>query len=112
MSSTPNALSSFAEWSSRLAAFPARAERYLITMSKEGLEVGLYQLVSGDLQDTHDRDELYVIVEGEGTFRLGERQIPYQSGDVLFVPAHLHHRFETFGDRLTAWAFFLGEHRS
>jgi mannose-6-phosphate isomerase-like protein (cupin superfamily) len=112
MPQNSNALSSFTEWSARLAAFPARAERYLITLSKEGLEVGLYQLVSSDLQDVHDRDELYVIVEGEGIFRLGEREIAYKAGDLLFVPAHMHHRFETFGERLTAWAIFLGQHQS
>lgn len=48
-----------------------------------------------DEQKPHFQDEVYVILEGEGTFELESEvaPIPIKSGDILFVPALMPHRF-------------------
>ena len=72
------------------------------------LEVELYRPDKIDKQQPHTRDEIYVVVAGEGTFFYnGERQ-PFKTGDVIFVPAHVEHRFETFTDDFLTWVFFYG----
>ncbi len=72
------------------------------------LEVELYQPNKIDKQQPHTRDEVYVVVAGEGTFFYdGERQY-FKSGDVIFVPAQIEHRFETFTDDFLTWVFFYG----
>lgn len=35
----------------------------------------------------HVEDELFVILEGEGTYRFGDRRLPFKAGDVLGAPA-------------------------
>ncbi|KKB83681.1 cupin [Devosia limi DSM 17137] len=35
----------------------------------------------------HVEDELFVILEGEGTYRFGDQRLPFKAGDVLGAPA-------------------------
>lgn len=35
----------------------------------------------------HVEDELFVVLEGEGTYRFGEAHLPFKAGDVLGAPA-------------------------
>lgn len=69
---------------------------------------GLYAPRGKDDQKPHDRDELYVVVAGSGTFLRGEERMPFGPGDLIFVPARMEHRFETFSDDLSVWAIFWG----
>ena len=61
-----------------------------------------------DMQIPHAQDEIYVIASGSGTFRRGVETVPFTRGDVLFVPAHMDHRFETFSDDFQTWVIFFG----
>ena len=72
------------------------------------LAVELYQPKKIDLQTPHDRDEIYVIVAGSGTFELDGQVTDFGTGDFLFVPAHVPHRFVTFSDDFATWVFFYG----
>jgi mannose-6-phosphate isomerase-like protein (cupin superfamily) len=72
------------------------------------LAVELYQPVGVDLQTPHTRDEVYVVVQGEGMFTNGETRHPFGPGDVLFVPAGIEHRFEVFNEDFLVWVFFYG----
>lgn len=74
-----------------------------------GLEVLYYALTDGDPQRPHGRDELYLVISGSGTFRLGEVRRPFGPGDLIHVPAHTHHRFEDFTGRVETWVIFFGE---
>jgi mannose-6-phosphate isomerase-like protein (cupin superfamily) len=47
-----------------------------------------------DIQSRHDRDELYLILRGEGVLRIGEDRHPVAPGDFWVVPAEIDHRFE------------------
>lgn len=83
-------------------------ERYLEFFQHGDCTVGLYAPRGDDPQTPHDQDELYVVSAGSGIFRRGETTVPFVTGDVLFVAAHVPHRFETFSDDFEAWVVFFG----
>ncbi len=88
-------------------------DRYFVALKRDGLEVGFYAPQDADPQQPHDRDECYVIVEGEGRFQLGETTVvPFAPGDLLFVPAGVPHRFLDFGTSLKAWVVFIGTRKA
>ncbi len=59
-------------------------------------------------QTPHDRDELYVVASGRGTFFVGGQRVPFGPGDVLFVAATVEHRFEDFSEDFATWVVFYG----
>ncbi len=61
-----------------------------------------------DTQSPHDRDEIYIVISGTGTFRRGEERVLFAPGDLLFVPAHVPHRFVTFSEDFRTWVIFFG----
>jgi mannose-6-phosphate isomerase-like protein (cupin superfamily) len=83
-------------------------DHYDILLQHGSLEVGLYAPKSSDPQTPHTRDELYVIIAGRGTFRSGDRRHDVGPGDVLFVPAHVEHHFESFSEDFSTWVVFYG----
>ena len=72
------------------------------------LSVEVYAPRGEDKQQPHTRDELYVVISGRGEFLYGERRSPFGAGDLIFVPAHLPHRFENFTVDFAAWVAFYG----
>lgn len=81
---------------------------YAILLEHGTLELGFYKPEHRDLQQPHDRDEVYIVQSGSGTFlRGGERQ-EFAAGEALFVPAGIDHRFESFSDDFAAWVIFYG----
>ena len=82
--------------------------QWLQVIAKGSMYAGLYAPRGEDDQKPHDKDEFYVVVAGSGTFRRGEERRPFAPGDLIFVPAGLEHRFETFSDDLSVWAIFWG----
>jgi mannose-6-phosphate isomerase-like protein (cupin superfamily) len=82
--------------------------RFVLAKSRGQLEVELYKPLKVDLQQPHTRDEAYVILEGRGTFIMGDERVPFGPGDFLFVPAGMEHRFVDFGETLTTWVIFFG----
>lgn len=68
----------------------------------------LYAPRGSDPQKPHTRDELYVVVAGNGMFFCGGTRTAFGSGDALFAPAGAVHRFEDFSDDLAVWVMFYG----
>jgi mannose-6-phosphate isomerase-like protein (cupin superfamily) len=92
-----------------LARLPgSNGERFVELFQHGTLAVELYAPRGTDPQTPHTRDEVYVVVEGRGTFRNGSERHPFERGDVLFVAAGVEHRFEQFSDDLAVWVFFYG----
>ncbi len=92
-----------------LARLPGPAgERYVELFRHGTLSVELYAPRGDDPQRPHTRDEVYVVVQGSGQFRNGDRRHPFGPGDLLFVPAGVLHRFEDFTDDLAVWVIFYG----
>lgn len=83
-------------------------QRSVEVLSHGTMVVKYYAPRGTDEQTPHTRDELYVIARGSGTFVNGDRRHPFSSGDVLFVPARVPHRFEDFTDDFGTWVIFYG----
>ena len=92
-----------------MSKLPAPDGKRFASMFQHGsLLVEIYAPRDTDPQHPHIRDEVYVIVSGNGQFLNGSKRTPFQTGDVLFVPAGMEHRFEHFSDDLAVWVFFYG----
>ena len=81
---------------------------FSILFTHGSLFVEVYQTMTSDHQKPHDRDECYVIIEGDGNFEMGDEIISFGPGDFLFVPARLPHRFTDFSDTMSTWVMFYG----
>lgn len=92
-----------------LARLPGpQGERFVTVFEHGTLEVELYAPRGHDPQSPHRRDEVYIVVAGEGTFFHDGARSPFGPGDFLFVPAGIEHRFEEFTDDLVVWVLFYG----
>ena len=116
----------------KLRATPAEARRVptdpgratALLMAHGTMELRWFSPGGHDPQTPHDRDELYVIVSGTGTFMRaqdsrameddtslplgGVDHVPFGPGDAIFVPAGTEHRFEEFSDDFGCWIVFYG----
>lgn len=72
------------------------------------LEVEVYKPEKVDLQQPHSRDEVYIIISGNGEFLNDGVRSDVKTGDFLFVPAGIEHRFENFTDDFSTWVLFYG----
>jgi mannose-6-phosphate isomerase-like protein (cupin superfamily) len=89
-----------------LAASPAPGNLAAEIAKLPGMDVEFYQPKGEDRQTPHERDETYVIARGSGVLELaGERRL-FQTGDLIYVPAHAVHRFVEFSDDFAAWVLF------
>ena len=94
-----------------MAALQARpkGQNLAAEMAKRGsIDLEFYSPHLMDLQQPHDRDELYMIANGSGILDVEGEQIPFVAGDVLFVPAFADHRFTTFSQDFGTWVIFYG----
>ena len=91
-----------------LRALAVKPSIYRSLFTHGTLDAGLYAPRGTDPQRPHDRDEVYVIASGSGTFFHAGKRTPFEPGEVLFVPAGAEHRFEDFSDDFSTWVFFYG----
>ncbi len=91
------------------SALKAKAPAEFITLLSSGsLEVELYIPDGVDKQSPHEKDELYVVISGTGTFAREGDTYTFGPHDVLFVPAGQEHRFIDFTDDFKTWVIFYG----
>ena len=78
------------------------------------LSVGLYVLQAGatDPQSPHTEDEIYYIVSGAATIDVAGETRPVSSGSVIYVDAHVEHRFHTITEELKVIVVFAPPRRS
>ena len=96
-------------WRDALARLPAApGARFTDVLERGSLSLELYAPRGHDAQQPHTRDELYVVVQGHGMFACAGERLPFVTGDALFVPAGVAHRFEDFSDDLAVWVVFYG----
>jgi len=88
------------------------ASPFDVVFESPEVTIELYAPVGMDKQKPHDRDELYIVAAGTGTFSRDGKLVPFGPGDLLFVPAHVPHRFETFTDDFKVWVIFYGDVRA
>ncbi len=72
------------------------------------LSMGVYTLPAGteDLQQPHSEDEVYYVTHGRATIRVGDEDQPVIPGSIVYVPAHVEHRFHNITEDLTVLVFF------
>lgn len=85
----------------------AREEKFYKTtlFRSDALLLGINCLEPGQVQQPHDhadQDKFYYVVEGEGSFVLGEEQKAAAAGEVVWAPAGVIHGVSNDGEaRLT-----------
>lgn len=90
------------------AALDQQGGKFLRLWERGSLSVELFSPRDADPQSPHDQDELYVVVEGSGTFLVDGERTRFGPGDFLFAAAGVEHRFEDFTPDLTVWVVFYG----
>src|SRR5437660_10267491 len=72
------------------------------------LSVGVYVLAAGatDPQKPHHEDEVYYVVRGRAHIRVGSEEKVIKPGMVIFVAAHVEHRFFDISEELEVLVFF------
>ncbi len=73
------------------------------------VSLSIFAPKDADHQGVHDRDELYVVVRGSGTFVCGATRHDFEAGDVLRAPAGVPHHFDCPRGNLIAWVIFWGD---
>jgi mannose-6-phosphate isomerase-like protein (cupin superfamily) len=94
---------------SQLLAERQRAQRaYLEFLRVPSMSLGIYFLPAGgvDAQRPHNEDEVYYILQGRATIRVGTEDRPVEPGSIIFVAAHEEHRFHAITEDLTLLVFF------
>ncbi len=68
---------------------------YEVVHESSGLEIGVYVLVAPepDHQQPHADDEVYVVLEGQGTLEVEGERVELHVGEATFVPAGGRHQF-------------------
>jgi mannose-6-phosphate isomerase-like protein (cupin superfamily) len=81
---------------------------YLEFLRVPAMSVGVYELGVGeeDPQQPHTEDELYYVVSGTARLLVNTSDVPVESGSLVYVPAHIVHRFHTITETLTVLVFF------
>jgi mannose-6-phosphate isomerase-like protein (cupin superfamily) len=77
-------------------------------INNANLSSGIYHLKKGatDPQSPHQYDEIYYIISGIGKLLIDKSAYPATRGDILFVPAHVHHKFVEIEEDLVILVFF------
>ena len=81
---------------------------YLEFLHVPALSMGVYTLPAGteDPQQPHSEDEVYYVTHGMATVRVGDDDQPVVPGSIVYVPAHVDHRFHDVTEDLTVLVFF------
>ncbi len=82
----------------------------------DSLSMGIYRVPAGtDDQDSHaahDRDEIYVVLEGQGKLTVEEKHYDVSKQSILFVKAGCRHHFHDVEEDLVLLVFFAGEKKN
>jgi mannose-6-phosphate isomerase-like protein (cupin superfamily) len=89
----------------RLTGAPVEYKEFLRTPN---LSCGLYTLRAGtgDMQSPHDEDEVYYVLSGRATLKVGDETLDVKPGSVLYVRATEEHSFFEIEEDMTLLVFF------
>ena len=89
----------------RLAGEGVKYEEFLRVPA---LSCGLYHLPVGakDMQTPHDEDEVYFVLEGRATLRIGGEVKTVTPGTILYIKATEEHSFFEIEEAMTLLVFF------
>jgi mannose-6-phosphate isomerase-like protein (cupin superfamily) len=97
----------------RIAAHELRgksaSKEYVAVFQRAEVSIEYYAPREVDKQTPHERDEIYIVISGDGMFVRGQgERTPFRAGDLLFVAAHVPHRFEIFTKDFATWKILYG----
>lgn len=81
---------------------------FAVLLQHGTMQLEYFAPVKADTQTPHRQDELYIIASGSSAFYRNGETIDYKTGDVLFVPAGMEHRFINFSSDFATWVIFYG----
>ena len=89
----------------KMAGAPVEYREFL---SSPNLSCGLYTLQAGarDMQSPHDEDEVYYVISGRATLKVGGETHDVKAGSVLYVRATEEHSFFEIQEDMTLLVFF------
>ena len=81
---------------------------YLEFLHVPAMSAGVYVLPAGatDSQSPHGEDEMYFVVRGKARMKVGAESQAVGAGSVIFVEAHVEHRFYDITEELVVLVFF------
>ncbi len=90
----------------------AEGHGYVDFLASDRLSVGLAVWPAGstDRQRPHEEDEVYYVISGRGAIRVDGEDRPVQAGSLVFVAAHVEHRFHSIKDDLRVLVFWAPPH--
>jgi mannose-6-phosphate isomerase-like protein (cupin superfamily) len=85
-----------------------KGDAYLEFLRVASMSAGIYVLPAGgvDAQSPHRQDELYYVVRGKARMRAGAEDRWLEPGHIVFVAAHVDHRFYDIEEEFTVLVFF------
>jgi mannose-6-phosphate isomerase-like protein (cupin superfamily) len=87
----------------------ASSNKLFIELFNHGtLNIEVYKPFEKDLQKPHNRDEVDIVISGEGELINGDTTVSFKPGDFLFVAAGVEHRFVNFTKDFSTWVIFYG----
>ena len=92
----------------RLFAQRPAGHNYFELIRVPAMSAGLYVLAAGeqDLQGPHRENEIYYVVNGRATIRVGGEDRLVAPGTVVYVPGGVEHRFHTITEELQVLVVF------
>jgi len=92
----------------RLFANRPAGHNYFELIRVDAMSAGLYVLQPGepDRQAPHREDEIYYVVGGKATIRVGAEDRPVAPGTAVFVPAGVEHHFHSITAQLQVLVVF------
>ena len=89
----------------RMTGAPVEYREFLRTPN---LSCGLYTLKAGarNMQSPHDEDEVYYVISGRATLKVGEELQEVRPGSVLYVRPTEEHSFFEIHEDMTLLVFF------
>jgi mannose-6-phosphate isomerase-like protein (cupin superfamily) len=91
-----------------LARLDEEEELFHEFLRRESMSLGVYRLEAGatDPQEPHAEDEMYYVVSGSATIRIGNETRPVEEGDVVFVEREVDHEFLDIEEELVTLVVF------
>ena len=83
-------------------------QRFTVMLQHGSMQVEYFAPEKIDTQSPHKQDEIYMIASGKSQFYRNGETVECKTGDVLFVPAGMEHRFINFSDDFATWVIFYG----
>jgi mannose-6-phosphate isomerase-like protein (cupin superfamily) len=96
------------EISALLKARRETSSPYSEFLRAPSLSAGIYELPAKgvDRQSPHGEDEIYYVLAGRATIRVGGEDRDVAPGSLVYVPARVEHAFHAIRERLSLLVFF------